>query len=505
MDLINSFDELFFRFRPYFHRIETYERARALAYSHIITYGRHMISRMICSKNEQFKDWSADYKLFSQRQWNAEDLEFEIFKECDQHCDWYQNAVLAVMDETHCPKTGKKIKAVRTLRDPMSLPYHINLNPAIRLLQVSCVINPQNRYDTARAVPVYLKEAAPAKRPRKNESQEAFEHYKNEQKEKKVSVVGHQTALLIRRQVDKLPNGTNKPLFLSADGSFCNKAFLQNLPATIIYIVRTRKDLKIYKPFESPQSDGKGRHKVYGDRLPSPEEIRKSDDYPWQTESIYATDKFHQLRFKTIAPVLWQNGTGPVPQRLIIIEPLRYRKSKNSKLLYRNPAYFLTPYVDVPIKILLQYYFFRWDIEVNHQDEKSIMGLGDAQVRSDKSVERNPQFTMMVYSLLLLAGVNAYGPERTKDYLPLPAWRKGKTRRPSTLDLVSEFRREIMVQQLQQDIKQLDSIKRKKRKRKKPHSKIEAKKRGFVTHADMITKPVKLPVNILASMLYSYS
>ena len=53
MTLIESFDELFSRLHPYFDRIETFERARALAYAHLITYGRHTISRMICGKNHQ--------------------------------------------------------------------------------------------------------------------------------------------------------------------------------------------------------------------------------------------------------------------------------------------------------------------------------------------------------------------------------------------------------------------------------------------------------------------
>jgi len=31
---------------------------------------------------------------------------------------------------------------------------------------------------------------------------------------------------------------------------------------------------------------------------------------------------------------------------------------------------------------LIQYYFDRWQIEVNHRDEKSLLGVGQAQVWS---------------------------------------------------------------------------------------------------------------------------
>ena len=504
MTLVESFDEMVWRFRPYFKRAETFERARAFAFSHAITYGRHTVSRMICSKNDQFKDWSADYKFFSNRDWDAGDLAFELFKECDHHSHWYKNSILTVMDSSQRKKTGKKIPGVRTLRDPMSLPFHTNLTPAIRFLQVAAVVNPNGRFDRARAVPVNFQQAAPAKKPRWNASDDVKEQYKIEQKSKRLSVVGHQTALKIREQVNALPDGANRLLFLSVDGAFCNKCFLHDLPSNIICIARARKDIKIYKPVDS-QLLSKGRHRVYGERLPTPEQIRQSDDYPWQTERIYAAGKYHDLRYKTVAPILWRNGTGAVPQRLIVIAPLRYRKSKNSRLLYRNPAYLLAPDVDVSMQYLLQYYFYRWDIEVNNRDEKSLIGLGDAQVRSIKSVERTLQFSMIVYSMLLLAGMNAYGCERTRAYLPLPKWNKETVRRPSTLDILAEFRREIMVDQLNHDIQLNSSPQKKKKYRKMPRSRIEAKKRGFVKEQQSYTKPEKWPVHILSAIVYADS
>jgi hypothetical protein len=506
MKLLESYDELFTRLCPYFIRAETFERARALAYSHLITYGRHTIARMICGKNDQQQDWSADYKFFSRCKWNAHDLYFELLKECDHHSHWYQNGILIAMDETFRKKTGKKIPKVSTLRDPMSLPYHTNLTPAIRFLQASAIINPEQRMEVSRAIPFYFQEAAPAKKPNKNAPDEIKQHYKKEQKEKRVTVIAHQALLKIRQQVDKLPNGQNRPLFTTVDGSFCNRNFLRNLPENIIVIARTRKDLKLFKPADDSTREGKGRHRVYGDRLPTPEQIRKDDSYCWKTTTVFATGKYHELRYKIISPVLWQKGTTRKRCRLIIIAPLRYRKSKKSRLLYRDPAYLLVLDEHIPEEILLQYYFPRWDIEVNHRDEKSLIGLGDAQVRAPFSVERNPQFSILVYSLLLLSSIKAYGPFRSDDYLPLPKWRKQMDRRPSTLDILSQFRREVMIAQLEQDLVQQKKIKSKKKKRqKKPRSLIEAKKRGFISSQNNRQKHLKLPVNILAALLYADS
>lgn len=502
MKLVNEFDTLFNRFEPYFHQNRSFQRARELAFAHLVTLGRHTISRIICAKNDQQKDWSADYKLFSRCEWSVESLFFEIIKECNSHCSWAQDAIIFVLDDTAIKKTGKKIPAVRTLRDPMSLPYHVNLMPAIRFIQASAIITPDNLIEMNRAIPVYFEEAAPAKKPRKNEPDGAKELYKKEQKKNNLSVKGHNAVIKLRQQVDQLENGKQRPVIVVVDGSYCNRNFLRQLPENIIPIARTRKDIKIFRPAQNQTL--KGRRKVYGDRLPTPEQIRKDDNYAWQTAKVFGAGKYHNVRYKTLAPVLWQKGTGSMPMRLVIIAPLRYRKSKNSKLLYRKPAYILCPDLQLAVPLIIQYYFFRWDIEVNNRDEKSLLGIGDAQVRSDKSVGCQPQFSVIAASLLILASIRAYGAQRTEDYLKLPKWRKTKKRRPSMLDIIAQFRREIMIEQLQIDMeKQLQNNKKKKYRRKKPRSRIEAQKRGFDVNEKTRTTRLKLPINIISALLYA--
>jgi hypothetical protein len=44
---------------------------------------------------------------------------------------------------------------------------------------------------------------------------------------------------------------------------------------------------------------------------------------------------------------------------------------------------------------------------VAHRDEKSVMGLGQAQVRNPRSVVRQPAFAVAAYALLRLAGLKA--------------------------------------------------------------------------------------------------
>jgi len=512
MNMVEAFESLFTTLRPHFYRVETFNRARELAYAHLVTYGRRTISRVICSKNQQQQDWSADYKFFSQRKWDAHDLFFEILKECDSHSHWYQNAVVMAMDESFRKKRGKKIPKCHILRDPMSLPYHANLIPAIRFLQASAIINPQDNIEVSRAIPILFKEAAPAKKPGRKATEEQQAQYKKQKVQRRIAVIAGKALFKLREQVDRLPGKDQRLLILTVDGSFCNRHFLRKLPPNTVVIARARKDMKLFRPFAHPHSGPQGgRYRIYGERLPTPDEIRRNDSFPWHTAEVYAAGKYHQLRYKVVSPVLWKNGTAGMRCRLFIIAPLRYRKSPNSRLLYRNPAYLLVTNEDIPDHYILQYYFLRWDIEVNHRDEKSVIGLGAAQVRSPKSVPRNPQFTAIIYSLLLLASIRAYGPFRTNDYPDSPKWAKSKhrqNRRPSTQDIISLFRAQIMEMQLHINLKQSiqeEAKKRKKKRKKKKNVLRTTRKNSFVNSLGREQKPIKLPVNILAAILYAHA
>ncbi len=96
-------------------------------------------------------------------------------------------------------------------------------------------------------------------------------------------------------------------------------------------------------------------------------------------------------------------------------------------------------------KELLQAYFDRWQIEINHRDEKSILGVGHAQVWAELSLPRVPALMVATYSLMVLSALETYGPTRTIAYEPLPKWRSA-ARRPSCQDLVTLLRKQIEAQ-----------------------------------------------------------
>jgi hypothetical protein len=92
--------------------------------------------------------------------------------------------------------------------------------------------------------------------------------------------------------------------------------------------------------------------------------------------------------------------------------------------------------------VLIQANFDHWGIEVNHRDEKEILGVGQAQVWNNHSVSKVPALLVAMYSWLLLTGLECHGPMRSGVYEPLPKWRRG-AKRPSCQDLVTLLRRQL--------------------------------------------------------------
>ncbi len=68
------------------------------------------------------------------------------------------------------------------------------------------------------------------------------------------------------------------------------------------------------------------------------------------------------------------------------------------------------------VEQVVQFYFWRWDIGVNFREEKSLLGVGQPEVRNPPSCQSWPAFQVAVEALLLLAAARC----NDTDSLPLP-------------------------------------------------------------------------------------
>jgi hypothetical protein len=348
------------------------------------------------------------------------------------------------MDDSLLRKSGTKIAGVSYRRDPLGPPFHVNFVRAQRVLQLSAALPSGPIPSSARMIPIDFKHTPTAKKPRHDAPQEIWRQYRQEKKEKNISLKGAEQLRVLRDELDRDPGGQGRSIWAVVDGRFTNGTVLRKLPERTVLIGRVRKDTKLYHLPTPEDQAALGRRRVYGHRAPTPEELRQDNSVEWETVNVWAAGKKHLFRIKTLAPLRWRPATAKHKLRLIVIAPLAYRPRKGSRLLYRQPAYLICTDTDISIQEVLQAYVWRWDIEVNFRDQKTLLGVGQAQVRKESSVEKVPELIVAAYSMLLLAGKQAFGARGLPDTIPPPKWnRHRKQARPSTQNLIRQLRAEI--------------------------------------------------------------
>ena len=260
---------------------------------------------------------------------------------------------------------------------------------------------------------------------------------------------------VLRQQLDQDSGSAQRPLEVVVDGRFTNRVVLRQLPANTVLIGRVRKDAKLYHLPAPPPPGARGRGRLYGERAPTPEQLRCDEDVEWETVEAWAAGKVHRFRVKTLSPLRWRPAGGQRNLRLVVIAPLAYRPRPGSKLLYRQPAYLIVSDPHLSLQSIVRHYVRRWEIEVNFRDEKTLLGVGEAQVRHPRSVAEVPRMIVAAYSWLLLAARRAGEAEasaaalpplcrRFAAALPPPKWQAGKKKpRATTQDLLQRLRAEL--------------------------------------------------------------
>ena len=382
--------------------------------------GRHTITGMLSAAGREQHDWSADYRVFSRGRFDPSDMFGLVESRLLERLPEGQ-AVVTALDDTKCRKTGTKIPGVSYQRDPMSPPFHTNFIRAQRFAQLSFMMPLDlNTPAAARGFPIRFRHVPPPPRPGAKASPEHMAAYRLLQKTQNLSVAGAGIIKDCRSTLDSR-GAEGRTLIVSVDGSYTNRTVLKDLPDRTTLIGRIRKDAK----FSYPPSEqlGRGRRRQYGQAAPTPEALLKDDTVPWSQVRVWASGKHHDCEYKTITSIQWRKAGAHRLLRLIVIRALGYRLSAKSRLLYRQPAFLICTDPALSLQTVIQDYFWRWDIEVNHRDEKQLIGVGQAQVRSNLSVELVPAFAVASYSMLLLASAQTHGFEANQPTFTVPKWR----------------------------------------------------------------------------------
>jgi len=448
------------------------ERVRRHVLGQLLCLGRHTVTGVLGTSGRLFCDWSADYRMYASQRVDTQKL-FGVVRQSLTNRLAPGEPLVVALDDTHVRKSGRKTHGVKYTRDPLGPPFHINFMKAQRFLQISMASVAEN--GMARMIPIDFVHAPAPQKPRADAEQETWAAFRQAKRDTVLPKVGADRLRALRDAMDK-DGQKNRLLRTVVDGGFTNRTFIKHLPPRTHVIGRIRSDAKLYH-LPIPSNGKIGRKRVYGLRAPTPEELRKDTSVPWQHVEAYAAGKRHHFKIKTLSPLRWRPAGKEHDLRLIVIAPLGYRLSKHSRLLYRKAAYLISTDPAASINAVLQSYFWRWDIEVNFRDEKTLLGLGQAQVRNEHSVENVPALAVAAYAILLTSATEAYGPRGKPNALPPPKWRRKKSLRASTQSLINHLRHEVWAQAINFS--------------------------SFTTHDASDTKPQKLLPRLESALFYA--
>lgn len=434
MSLLQIFLAIISEWRSAFCKTTSFNQCLAHTFCDLRILHRKTITNFIRLLGLELQDWSKHYKLYSRSQWDPDKLFKPIIaKAIPLGNDGY---IQVGADYTSIKKTGKHIPNTSLIRDPMSPKFRHNLMWGLTFLHVAIVL-PCYRFSSlaARSLPIRWKLLPKMQKPTKNSTQEERAAYDQFLKENNRSRMFVKILQQLRKAVDE-EGHADKKLLVALDGDFCNRNVLLANCERTEFVIRARKNIKLCFKDES------GGRRFYAKEKFTPEEIRQDETNEWQKATIFHGGEFRGVDYKEVKKVHWQGGAKRRELRMIVVRPIPYRRTKKGRLLYRQPAYLLCTDLELSVEKILQAYFDRWELEGNHKEIKHFLGIGQAQLRNPKSVEKQPAQMVAAYSALMLAGVLYFQTADWQEMIEKTKWYQ-KQKRPSCRDLSRRLEEEL--------------------------------------------------------------
>lgn len=218
-----------------------------------------------------------------------------------------------------------------------------------------------------------------------------------------------------------------------ADHLYCGNGVLHGVQSqvdNVTFIVRGHPNAALYDlpPVRKPGQ--RGRPRVRGDRLPTPESWATAHPGRFVTTTVDIYGKEVPVRLGSYCGMAYRS----LPDRLV-----RYVVTKDPDGVYKDDYLLSTDPDETPQEIVVCY-SHRWPLERAIQDTKQKLGIQDPEVQRPESVRRIVPMLMMLYSLVVLWFVQLDHADAARLGRPLDAWYPTRGR-PSFTEMLAVIRR----------------------------------------------------------------
>ncbi len=371
-----------------------FNRIIALVMAELCAFGRHTITQLLLTLGLIDEDWSAWYRLFSEKRFNEEETGAIMLREMLEEVEENEPFVVGA-DGFHVPRCSEKMPGTGWMRGLQTAKFKPGIQRGQRFVEGSWLTPMVNGY--SRAIPIRSLSAFTA------------QSVPNKEEEPRTEV---QAGLVFlewtRQEMDEVGRAEQMLVSLN-DGSYDTLEFWSGLPHNTVGIVRTARNRCLK---HLPQAEAHGNCK-YGKKAPAPPQFLRQRK-KFKQETVLVRGKARPMRYRVEGPFL-RDGLPDIPLLLIVIGGGKWPKGSRRKRY--KPCFFLVSAILVdgewslplPIADILAWLWQRWELEIAHRQMKSGLGLGEKQCWQDAATVATVQWSAWVYALMMLAGFRAWG------------------------------------------------------------------------------------------------
>jgi SRSO17 transposase len=224
-------------------------------------------------------------------------------------------------------------------------------------------------------------------------------------------------------------------LVVLADGAYAGSALApEKLPRNVTLVLRARRDVRLYRPPPRRRKGQMGRPRLKGKAFASLRE-QAAGGALWRRAEVRAYGERQTV--ETIEQRgLWWSAWRAARVKAVALRDRRAPDQIDLVLICSDPK--LSP------ASIVELYARRWAIEVAFRDAKQLVGVGEAQNRTRRAVERTAPFGFLCLTLAILwyalAGHSAADVGERRRRSP---WYLAK-RHPSVEDMLVKLRRSVI-------------------------------------------------------------
>ena len=370
--IVASFNELLYGFCGCFTS-PSFDTFCTLACGWVLNLGRHTVTATVLAAGAVgYKHISSFHRFFSRARWANDRVGLVLLKLVAAHVPEDQPLVVAI-DDTLGRHTGKRIAAASMHRDPL---LSTATRPLFHWGHVWVVLGVTIRAcNKSWCLPVLVRLY---RGPRVCEAERR--PYRN------CAQLGADMVAVVAKA---LPH---RRIIVVADSAYSNHRLIKGRPCNVTIIGRSRLDAALYAPAPARRPGQKGRPRVRGEKLPSPQQRAAAPNAAWLRRDVAVYGRIASVRLLRI-DALWYVAGGSERLRLVLVRDFPGHE-RDDVFICTDPT--------MTVESIVEAFALRWSLEVTFHEAKGKFGFEEPQNRTEQAVERTAPMALWAYSLVVL-------------------------------------------------------------------------------------------------------